>query len=428
MHALNVKRLATYLVLVFTGIIACNNAVAQKINADSLASIVRALQTQVKEHPSVFPLESFDGGIQSIEQGLRVNYFGYGERRYTHRFDFHPAMDVGYFPTEIGNVTDEQGETWQVRAPQSYLKKVYAIQKGELVSLRLIASGYKLILKHSLENPYYDNDGKAYDHYFTCYRHLDSRSIAYLDGVAREFTGRPDATYTDLVGEYVFEAGEQLAVVGFPPDEKSVEIPRAHLDFSLNMFADPDKGINIRNYALNPLLLFPPFEYANPLEHDISAGQVPAYTFFVKESGVVTPGKDKSGGFHLYIASGGKTADGELARIRYFVLNGLDIVVNNGGKQLAAFVIDRQRKLGYDTKSYDSMDNPNRSVPHMIAPLGEQGDVYKVTVVLPAAWFEDNGYDWSKPGSVEIGISSIWSGYLEGHASSLTIPIPATDK
>ncbi len=426
MNGLNDKLLKFFLVLSCSCMIAGGNAFAQKIDASSASSIVKALQEQVKQDPPVFPLESFEGGIQSLEDGLRLNYFGYGERRFSDRFDFHPAMDVAYFPMETGKVKTEQGKRVKVRAPQTYLKKVYAVQKGQLVSIALISTGYKLILKHSLETPYYDNDGKAYYHYYTCYRHLDSRSLSYLNGVAKKFTDNTEATYEDLFGKYVFEAGEQIALVGYSPLPTPL-FPRAHLDFSLNLFANPNKGTNIRNYALNPLLLFPPFEYANPLTHDISAGQVPAYTFFVRESDVVTPSKDKSGGFHLYIASGGKTADGEFAKIRYFVLNGLDILVNNGGEQLATFIIDRHRKLGYDTKSYDSMDNPNRSVPHVIAPLGEQGDVYKMAVILPAAWFEEKGYDWSKPGSIEIGISSIWSGYLEGHASSLTIPIPAAE-
>lgn len=427
MNGLNNKFVKICLVLTCACIFTGSNAFAQKIDAGSAASIIKALQEQVKQDRSVFPLESLEGGVQSLEDGLRLNYFGYGERRFSDRFDFHPAMDVAHFPLETGVVTTEQGKPQKVRAPQTYLKKVYAIQKGELVSMRLISTGYKLILKHSLDTPYYDNHGKAYYHYYTCYRHLDSRSLSYLNELAKKFTGNTGAIYEDLFGKYVFEAGEQIALVGYSPLPTPL-FPRAHLDFSLNLFADPNKGTNIRNYALNPLLLFPPFEYANPLKHDISAGQVPAYTFFVEESGVVMPAKDKSGGFHLYIASGGLAADGALAKTRYFVLNGLDIVVNNGGKQLVTFKIDRHRKLGYDTSSYDSMDNPNRSIPHMIAPLGEQGDVYKIAVILPAAWFEENQYDWSKPGSVEIGISSIWSGYLEGHSSSLTIPIPAAEQ
>lgn len=403
------------------------NVLAQKIGADSAASINRAIQEQVKENPSAFPLESYEGGAQSVEEGLRFNYFGYGERRYTHRFDFHPAMDVGYFPTEIGNVVTEQGETWEVRAPQTYLKKVYAIQKGELLSMRLIGSGYKLILKHELETPYFDNDGKPYYHYYTCYRHLDSRSLVYLNELARETTKNPLATYEDLVGKHLFEAGEQIALVGFPPDEKAVEIPRAHIDFSLNLFDDPNKGINIRNYSVNPLLLFPPFEYAAPQSHMIGDGQLPAYTFFVDETRIAAPGPDNDGHFMLEIHAGGWSADDEYLVTRYFALNGLDVVLTNDARHLASYRVDRHRKSGYATKSYDLMDNPNRSIPHFLAPLGEQGDVFRMKVVLPKTWFEENEYDWTKDGSVSIDISSIWKGFSEGHSHSLTIPLAAAN-
>lgn len=406
--------------------LASGNVLAQKIGADSAASIVRAIQEQVKENPSAFPLESYDGGIQSIEKGLRYTYFGYGERRYTHRFDFHPAMDVGYFPTEIGNVVTEQGETWEVRAPQTYLKKVYAIQKGELLSMRLIGSGYKLILKHELETPYFDNDGKPYYHYYTCYRHLDSRSLVYLNELARETTKNPEASYEDLVGKHIFEAGEQIALVGFPPDEKAVEIPRAHIDFSLNLFDDPNRGLNIRNYSVNPLLLFPPFEYADPQSHEIGNGQLPAYTFVVDESNIVAPGEDNDGHIILEIHSGGWSANDEYLVTRYFALNSLDVVLANNTRHLASYRVDRQRKSGYSTESYDLMDNPNRSIPHFLAPLGEQGDVFRMKVVLPTAWFEKKQYDWSKDGSVSIDISSIWKGFSEGHSHSLTIPLTAS--
>jgi len=414
-----------FLILIGVYCLTSGTVVAQKINADSAASIVKALQDQVKESPSVFPLESFTGGIQSIEDGLRLNYFGYGERRYTHRFDFHPAMDVGYFPTEIGQVTDESGQSWEVRAPQSYLKKVYAIQKGELVSINLVSSGYKLILKHELKTPYFDNDGNPYYHYYTCYRHLDSRSLSYLNGIAREFSHDPEATYEALFGKYIFAAGQQVALVGFPPDEKAVEIPRAHLDFSLNLFKDPNKGDNIRNYALNPLLLFPPFEYADPRSYAMGAKHWPAYMFKVHESHIRTPGKGKDGGIVLQIYSGGLSAEGEFLVSRYFALNGLDVVLTNDGKQLGTFRVDRHRKLGYSTKSYESLDNPNKSAPYFLAPLGEQGDVFNMAVVLPTTWFEEKKYDWSKDGSVSIQVSSIWDGYLDGHNHSLTIPIPA---
>jgi len=420
-------RMKNFLLLICAYCLTCGSVFAQKINADSAASIVKALQDQVKENPSVFPLESYTGGVPSIEDGLRLTYFGYGERRYSHRFDFHPAMDVGYFPTEIGHVTDEQGESWQVRAPQTYLKKVYAIQKGKLVSIKLISTGYKLILKHQLKTPYLDNDGNPYHHYYTCYRHLDSRSLSYLNGIAREFTNDPEATYEALVGKYTFDAGQQIALVGFTPDKNAVGLPRAHLDFSLNLFKDANKGTNIRNYALNPLLLFPPFEYANPRSYEMGANHLPAYKFNVHESHIRTPSKEKNGGFVLQIYSGGLSADGEYLVSRYFALNGLNVVLMNDGKQLGAYRVDRHRKLGYSTKSYESLDNPNQSTPYFLAPLGEQGDVFNLAVVLPTTWFEEKKYDWSKDGSVSIQISSIWDGYLETHSHSLTIPIPADE-
>lgn len=413
------------LVLICVYCLTCSSVFAQKINADSAASIVKALQEQVQESPPAFPLESYTGGVQSITDGLRFSYFGYGERSYNHRFDFHPAMDVGYFPTEVGHVTDEQGESWKVRAPQSYLKRVYAIQKGELVSVKLISTGYKLILKHQLKTPYFDNDGKPYHHYYTCYRHLDSRSLSYLNVIAREFTGDPKASYEALVGKYTFDAGQQIAMVGFTPDKNAVGLPRAHLDFSLNLFKDPNKGSNIRNHALNPLLLFPKFEYADPQSYEMTESHLPAYKFIVDESSIVAPSRKKDGHFMLQIHSGGWSGDKYLAT-RYFALNGLDIVLTNSSSYLASYRIDRHRKLGYDTKSYDLMDNPNLSVPHFLAPLGEQEDVFEMKVILPKVWFEKNQYDWSKDGSVSIDISSIWKGYLEGHNHSLTIPLSAT--
>ena len=70
-----------FLILICAWCLACGSVFAQKINADSAASIVRALQEQVKESPSVFPLESYTGGIQSVEDGLRLanaSEFGLG--------------------------------------------------------------------------------------------------------------------------------------------------------------------------------------------------------------------------------------------------------------------------------------------------------------------------------------------------------------
>jgi len=412
-----------YLILMCACVFACGNAFAEKIDATSLASIVEALQYQVQRNPSAFPMESYQEGIQSIEKGLRQAYFGYGERHYTDRFDFHPAMDVGYFPKETGNVTTEQGKSEKVRAPQTYLKKVYAIQKGELVSIALISTGYKLVLKHTLEKPYYDNKGNPYYHYYTCYRHLDSRSLAYLNEVARTFTGDPEATYEQLFGKYIFEAGEQIAVVGYAP-VVNTEIPRAHLDFSLNLFGDPNKGSNIRDYALNPLLLFPPFEYADPQSYVMGANHLPAYQFVVEKSAIVAPGKEKDGQFTIRIHCGGRSENEEYEVCRYFALNALDVLLFNDGKLLGSHHLDRHRKLGYRTDSYELLDTPDTSVPHFLAPLGEQDDVYEMVVVLPRSWFKKKKYDWSESGLVSIGISSIWKGYLEGHGYSFSISLP----
>ncbi len=412
-----------FLILIGICILASGNVHAQKIDAASLKSIVNALQEQALKNPPVFPLESYQGGVQSIEEGLRQAYFGYGERRYTDRSDFHPAMDVGYFPKETGYVTTEQGESVEVRAPQTYLKKVYAIQKGEFVSIASSSYGYKIVLKHSLETPYYDNQGNAWHHYYTCYRHLDSRSLAYLDGVARTFTGDASATHEALSGKYVFEAGEQIAVVGFPPADNP-DLPRAHLDFSLNVFDEPNKGANIRNYALNPLLLFPPFEYAEPQSFVKGSDGLPAYKFVADATGFVTPEKGKDGQFTIRIHCGGRPAGGEYTACRYFALNAVDLLLFNEGKRLGSHHIDRQRKLGYNTGSYESLDTPDPSVPHFLAPMREQEDVYEMTVILPAAWFKAQHYDWKKDGSLSVGISSIWKGYREGHSESFTIPLP----
>jgi hypothetical protein len=412
------------LILICACIFGSGDVFAEKIDSASLASIVAALQDQVQKNQPVFPLEAYQGGIQSIEDGLREAYFGYGERRYTIRTDFHPAMDVGYFPKEIGYVTTGQGESVKVRSPQTYLKKVYAIQKGEFVSIASSSYGYKIVLKHRLETPYYDNKGNAWYHYFTCYRHLDSRSLSYLNGIASTFTGNPEATYEELFGKYIFEAGEQIGLVGFPPADNP-DLPRAHLDFSLNLFNDPNKGGNIRNYALNPLLLFPPFEYAEPRSHVMGSNRLPAYQIGVDESAIVVPNKGKDGQFVIRIDCGGRSADDEYAVCRYFALNAVDILLFNDGNHLGSYHVDRHRKLGYRTDSYESLDTPDTSLPHFLAPLGEQEDVYGMTVVLPGTWFEEKSYDWSKNGSVSISISSIWEGFLEGHSYSFTIPLPA---
>ena len=410
------------LALIFGYILSFGNVFADMSEAESLGSIIKALQEEVQRTPPVFPLESYEGGVQPLKEGLRHTYFGYGERRYTNRFDFHPAIDVGYFPVETGVVTTENGKSQKVRAPQTYLKKVYAIQKGELVSIALISTGYKLILKHTLETPYYNTDGKAFYHYYTCYRHLDSRSLAFLDGVAREFTGDADASHEALFGNYTFEAGEQIALVGFAPPGGTVP-PRAHLDFSLNLFGDPNKGSNIRKFALNPLLLFPPLEYTDPQSHVIGANRLPAYQFVVDQSSIIVPSKKKDGQLKLQIHCGGLSSDGEYTVCRYFALNAVVVMLVNDGESLGGYRLDRHLKMGYNTESYTTLDNPNTLAPHFLAPLGEQGDVFEITFVLPRAWFKNKKYNWSKSGFIAIGFSSIWQGYLKGHGIALKVPL-----
>lgn len=400
-------------------VLASGNAVADKIDTASLESIVAALQYQARTSPPAFPMESYEGGEQSVIDGFRQAYFGYGERRYTSRTDFHPAMDVGYFPTETGYVTTEQGEKVNVRAPQSYLKKIYAIQKGEFVSIANSSYGYKIVLKHTLEKPYYDNDGKPWYDYYTCYRHLDSRSLAYLDEVARKFTGDPDATYEALAGKYIFEAGEQIALAGFPPADNP-ELPRAHLDFSLNLFDNPNKGSSIRNYALNPLLLFPPIAYANGA--GAPDGQ-PVYTIGVDDASIVPPAEGKDGQFVVSVSC----MQNESTPCRYYALNALDVQLFSDGEPVASHRLDRQTKAGYRTESYDMLDAPDTSAPYFYAPLGVQADVYEMTVVLPADWFARQHYDWSKSGMLSIELSSIWQGYLDGHEYSFTIALPAAN-
>jgi len=410
--------------LICVCLFACGNALADKIDPASLGSIVEALQEQARTSPPVFPLESYEGGAQSIVEGLRHTYFGYGERRYTVRTDFHPAMDAGYFPTETGFVTTEQGESVEVRAPQTYLKKVYAIQKGEFVSIANSSYGYKIVLKHTLEKPYYDNEGKAWYDYYTCYRHLDSRSLSYLDEVARKFTGDASATHEALAGKYVVEAGEQIGLVGFPPGDNP-ELPRAHLDFSLNMFNHPNKGANIRDYALNPLLLFPPFEYADRRAPVTGHDGLPVYAIVVDESAIIPPGKGKDGQFTVRIQCTVEAAQDETGACRYYALNAVDIRLFNDGRLMGSHLLDRQTKQGYRTASYELLDAADTSAPYFYAPLGVQGDIYQMAVVLPAGWFERNHYDWSKSGRLSIDLSSIWKGHLEGHDHAFTIALPA---
>ena len=398
------------------------NTHAQEIDGDSHRSIVEALQLQIKEHPSVFPLEAYEGGVQSFAEGLRYPYFGYGERKYSHRTDFHPAMDVAYFPMEIGTVRTVQRKKKRVRAPQTYLKKVFAIQEGVLYSAARNSSGYKVILKHTLEQPYFDSRGRPYYEYYTCYRHVDPRTLIYLSLLARELFNDERATYEDLVEKYEFDAGETVAFVGFDPNIKS-SAPRSHLDFSLNLFGDPDKGTNIRKYAFNPLLLFPPFDYADPYTHRIEENGVPAYQIVADAESVTPPTRRKNGRVQIEIHAGGSSADGAFVATRYFALNGMQVVVSNGGKELGSYTVDRHRKLGYDTSSYEQLDGLDKNNPHFSAPLGEQDDVFRMEAVVPASWLKSINYDWSKTGSISIELSSIWDGYLNDHTLSISIPL-----
>jgi len=412
----------TLFAAVLLGTLACSSLHAQEIDAASHRSIVASLQAHIAEHPSVFPLESYTGGVQSFSDGLQYPYFGYGERRYSHRTDFHPAIDVAYVPLEVGEVKTVYGKTRTVRAPQTYLKRVYAIQEGVLESVSLKSSGYKVILRHTLEQPYVDSKGRTYHEFYTCYRHLDARSIAYLSLLARRVTNNDKATYEDVIDRYVFEAGEILGFVGFPPAETKTP-PRAHLDFSLNLFSDPDKGQNIRDYSLNPLLLFPPFDYASPYVHSIRENGVPAYQFVVDESEIVAPKKRRDGRVQIEMHAGGTTDSGAFAALRYFALNAMQITIVNDAEILTTFTVDRHRKLGYNTSSYGDLDEVNEAIPHFAAPLDEQGDIFRMEAIIPARWLKKVGYDWSKSGSISIVISSIWDGYLDGHRQVIEIPL-----
>jgi hypothetical protein len=417
-----VNRTQTCLALCCLSVLAWSCANAQTIDAAAHRSIAAALQAHIKAHPSVFPLESYDGGVQSFVDGLRYPYFGYGERRYSYRTDFHPAFDVAYLPLETGDIKTLQGDIVKVRAPQTYLKHVYAIQAGTLYSVTLVASGFKIVLKHPLEDPYFDAEGKPYTHYFTSYRHLDARSILYLSLLARKVTGDVEATYKDLIGKYEFDAGEVIAAVGFSP-EKTKTPPRTHLDFSLNLVSKPNTGQYIRDYSMNPLLLFPPFEYADPYSHSVTEGGMPAYQFVIGAEGVAAPTSKKDGHFGIEIHAGFVSAEGVFEPRRYFALNAMQVAVFNDGEQIGSYTIDRHQKLGYDTSSNDRLDNADTRVPHFVAPLDEQGDVYRMGGVIPARWLRKLDYDWSKPGKIEVRISSIWDGYLEGHSASIEIPL-----
>ena len=397
---------------------------AQEVDADAHQSFVEALQLHVEEQPSVFPLEAYEGGIQTYVDGLRFPYFSYGERRYTTRTDFHPAIDVGYFPNETGSVKAVNGQSVTVRSPQSYLKKIHAIQEGLLFAVERKSTGYKIILEHSLEAPYYDSKGRAYHKYYTCYRHVDGRTLVYLTLLAREVLNDEDLTFEDIVGRYVFEAGEVIAFVGFDPNTRTTT-PRSHLDFSLHPYPDPDSGESIRKYALNPLMLFPPFAYGDPYMHQQEENDVPAYRFVVEPAAIQVPGKRRDGSIDIEIHSGSVGPGGEFLPVRYFALNALDIVVFNDGKKLGEYTVNRNLRAGYDTSSYKALDEYDERVPHFSAPLGEQGDIYRMSAVIPARWLRKMDYDWSKPGSVSVRVSSIWDGYLDGHSETVEIALNA---
>jgi hypothetical protein len=395
---------------------------AQQMDSASHRSILETLQNHTQENPSVFPLEAYEGGIQSFVDGMRYPYFGYGERKYSHRDDFHPAFDVAYEPMETGDVTTLLGKTRTVRAPQTYLKRVYAIQKGTLYSAALIPSGYKVVLKHTLQEPYFDRKGRPHHNYFTSYRHLDVRSMVYLSLLARRVTNNMTATFEDLIGKHEFESGEIIAFVGFSPANSKTP-PRSHLDFSLNLFSKPNTGQYIRDYSMNPLLLFPPFEYADPYSPNAAADGVPVYQFVANADESSTPTKKKDGRIAIEIHAGSTSIDGEFEPRRYFALNAMQITVTNDGEEIGAYVVDRHQKLGYETSSNDRLDNANQKKPHFEAPIGEQGDVFRIDAVIPARWLRKLKYDWSKSGEVTVKISSIWDGYLDGHNMTLVIPL-----
>lgn len=404
-------------------LLSATNLYAQRVDERSHQSILEALQHQAATHPPVFPLASSQNHIQSIPDGLRNIYFGYGERRYIDHTDFHPAMDAGYFPRETGEVKAADGKTWTIRSPQSYLKKIFAIQKGLLFSAAENISGYKIILKHSLEKPYQDDQGRVYHEYFTSYRHVDSRSMDHLNRLAKAITGNEQASVEDIIGKHIFEAGELIGFSGFDPNSKVV-LPRAHLDFSLHVFLNAKKGTNIRKYSLNPLIIFPAFQYANPETYEIGMSGLPAYHFVVSGDNIVAPTENGDGKFLVEIPAGGLSAQGAYVPSRYFALNAIQVRVNNNGRELAGFNLNRDQRLGYDTSSYQALDTPDTTKPYFNAPLDEQNDVYRMEVVLPKSWFREIGYDWSGQGSVSIRLSSVWDGYLDGHYHDVEIPLP----
>jgi len=193
------------------------------------------------------------------------------------------------------------------------------------------------------------------------------------------------------------------------------------------MFKDPHKNTSIRQYSLNPLLLFPPFAYGDPLSFDEKSAGRPAYRFAVKYGKDAAPAPGKDGRFVIEIQAGGIDGGQTYRPLRYFALGGMDVTVFNGGRQLAAFTVDRHLKLGYDTSSYGALDAINSDVPHFVAPLDEQSDVFRMGAVIPADWLEQAGYDWSQEGRISVTILSIWHGTIRGHGHRVEFPLAARE-
>lgn len=398
-----------------------------RINEDAYLSIVDALQNQIQITPSAFPLEAKDGGDQGLVNGLSVTYFGFGERAFTTRTDFHPAFDLGYDPKERGNVKTIKGKTQRVRSPKTYLKRVYAIQPGLLVSIELKSSGFKMILQHELAQPYVDIDGKEFLRYYTSYRHLDMRSIAYLTLLARETSGNKKASYRDLFGKHMFAAGDIIAFVGYSPAPSKIP-PRAHLDFSLHMYDDPDKGQNIRDFSLNPLLLFTPFVYADPSTFNFTGNKLAAYQIGFDNTSLKMPNATQDAYVNIQVKAGGINPEGDFEATRYFALNEVSLKVFNDGEVIGSYTINRHLKLGYDTSSYENLDNYNTALPYLKAPLQEQSDIYNMGLVVPSKWLANIGYDWQKAGKIELRAASIWDGYLDGHHETFELSIGGVNR
>jgi hypothetical protein len=292
------------------------------------------------------------------------------------------------------------------------------------MSIELKSTGFKMILQHQLEQPYKDVNGKEFSSYYTSYRHLDIRSVAYLTLMAREISDDKEASYRDLFGQHVFAAGDMIAFVGFSPEPSKIP-PRAHLDFSLNMYDDPDKGQNLRDFSLNPLLLFQAFVYQDPSTFTLTDNNISAYKISFDKSSLTKPQVKLDASIDIQLKAGGINAQGNFEATRYFALNEVSIKVFNGDEVIGAYIINRHLKLGYNTSSYTKLDNYNLNFPYLDSPLQEQSDIYKMGVVVPAKWLKKIGYDWQKSGKIEMRAASIWDGYLEGHYQSFEFNIDA---